>query len=391
MRKIFISLCPSEDISFLPAGMKTQLFSVPMYELTYKKIENAVAILGLDVTCVRVSANKLPNTSQEINASLEDIVIVSSPFTFLAKSKDIESAIGFVARSDMGYSTVGSLRNLYMTVGLGKMVSKTAVGSPADFVSAILNNGAVCEHRSYADGELAYPSSKINLLTRAEVSRQEFLDFYISQGVEIEVRDGVVICPLARIGRGVKILTGTRIGCDVTIHEGAVIGPNSVIDNSEIGEGSVVNFSKVEDSTIGRDVVIDPFCYIKDGSSIISNARIESYTEISNSTINTNTRVSSHCKIADTEVGARVLIGSCVMTVNYEINKKNSRCKINDDSIIGSNSCLILPLTVGVGAFVAAGSTVTDNVPAGALAIAREYQSNHEGWATKRKNNAKHI
>ena len=164
-----------------------------------------------------------------------------------------------------------------------------------------------------------------------------------------------------------------------------------MIEKSEIGEGSVVNFSKVQDSTIGRDVTIEPFCYINDGSNIISNARIESYTEISNSTVNTNTKISSHCKIADTEVGARVLIGSCVMTVNYEVNKKMSRCKINDDAIIGSNSSLILPLTVGVGAFVAAGSTITDNVPAGSLAIAREYQSNHEGWATKRKNNAKHI
>ncbi|MBO5287574.1 MAG: hypothetical protein J6B34_05565 [Clostridia bacterium] len=391
MRKLFISVCPGEELDFLPAGIETQLFSVPIYELTYKKIENAVSLLGLSVSCVRVSANGLPNTSREINAGLEDIVIVASPFTFLAGSKDIEGAIGFVARNEMGYATVGALRNLYMTVGLGKMVSKTAVGSPADFVTAILNNGAKCDHRTYAEAELSAPVSKLNLLTRAERARQEFLDFFILSGVEIEARDGIVISPLATIGKGAKILTGSHIGPDCVIREGAVIGPNAVIEKSEIGEGSVVNFSKVENSVLGRDITIDPFCYIKGDSHIISSTRIESYTELINTTVNANAKIGSHCRLVDTEVGARVVIGSGVVTVSYEINKKLSKCKINDDAIIGCNSALILPLVVGVGAFVAAGSAITDNVPAGALAIAREYQSNHEGWASRRKNNVKHI
>ena len=80
-----------------------------------------------------------------------------------------------------------------------------------------------------------------------------------------------------------------------------------------------------------------------------------------------------------------------VTTVNYESNRKTTKGVIGDDAVIGCGSCLVLPVEIGVGAFVAAGSTITDDVPTGALAIAREYQTNRNGWAARRKNHGKHI
>ena len=88
--------------------------------------------------------------------------------------------------------------------------------------------------------------------------------------------------------------------------------------------------------------------------------------------------------ITDAEIGARVMIGSCVCTVNYD-GKKVSECKIADDAFIGTGVNLIAPLAIGAGSYIAAGSTITDDVSSGALAIARQYQTNHEGWARRRK------
>jgi bifunctional UDP-N-acetylglucosamine pyrophosphorylase/glucosamine-1-phosphate N-acetyltransferase len=94
--------------------------------------------------------------------------------------------------------------------------------------------------------------------------------------------------------------------------------------------------------------------------------------------------VHEHSAIIDTEIGQRVTIGTGVCTVNYD-GKKITECKIADDAFIGTGVNLIAPLTIGAGSYVAAGSTITDDVNSGALAIARQYQTNHEGWARRRK------
>ena len=391
MRKVFVTLCPQDIPMFLPQGIHTEIYYAPVYEHAYSKIETAVKVLGLDYEVVRASGCNIPGTVSEITAGLEDIVIFASPFVFLAKNADVEGAINYITKTDLGYSTVGTQRSLYMTVGLSKMISKSAVGTPNEFITAITDGGARCPSANFAEPESATPKSKLDFYQKADNYRREYLESLLRLGVDIETFDSTVICPYASIEAGVKIDTGCQIFGKTTIAKGAKIGPGAIIRNSVIGEDTVVRSSRIEDSTLEKNVTIEDSCVIKERCHLISGVKIANFCEIVNSTLLNDCSVSSHSHIWDSEIGSRVIIGSHVTTINYEVNRRQSRCRIGDDCIIGCGSNLVLPLEVGAGSFVAAGSTITDDVPTGALAIARQYQSNRNGWAARRKNNGKHI
>ena len=391
MRKVFVTLCPQDSPSFLPDGINTELFYAPIYEHAYKKIENAIHMLGLDYEVVRASGCGIPGTISEITAGLEDIVIFASQFVFLAKSEDVEGAINYITKTDLGYSTVGLDRSLYMTVGISKMISKSAVGSPYEFIAAITEGGARCPHAGFAEGESSVPKSVLDYHQRVEAYRADHLSTLIRAGVRIDSFDGVVISPYTTVEPGAIIHTGSNIFGKSYISKGAKIGPNAIIKNAIVGDNTVVGASRIEDTHLEKDVFVEDCTVIKDKCHLISGVKIASFCEITASTLLHDCTVGSHCHISDSELGSRVMVGAGVTTINYETNKKQSKCSVGDDAIIGCGSCLVLPLEIGAGAFVAAGSTITDDVPNGALAIAREYQSNRNGWAARRKNHGKHI
>lgn len=391
MRKVFVTLCPQDIPTFLPLGINTEIYYAPIYEHAYKKVENAVRALGLNYEVVRASGCNIPGTVGEITAELEDIVIFASPFVFLAKNADVEGAINYITKTDLGYSTVGSQRSLYMTVGISKMISKSAVGTPTEFINAITIGGARCPHADFAESETAMPKGKIDFHQKAEAYRHEYLEYLIRFGVDIEALDGIIVSPTAVIDEKVKINTGCHIFGNTHISKGAKIGAGAIIKNSTIGEDTIIGSSHIEDCTIEKKVVIENWCVLKERCHLISGVRIGNYCEVVNSTLLNDSTVASHCHIWDSEIGSRVTIGSGVTTINYEVNRKQSKCRIGDDAVIGCSSNLVLPVEIGALSFVAAGSTVTDDVPTGALAIARQYQTNRNGWAAKRKNNGKHI
>ena len=391
MRKVFVTLCPQDNPAFLPSGIYTEIYYAPIYEHAYKKIENAIRVLGLDLQVVRASGCQIPGTVDEISADLEDIVIFASPFVFLAKNADVEGAINYITKTDLGYSTVGTQRSLYMTVGISKMISKSSVGTPTEFITAITDGGARCPHADFAEGETATPKGKIDFHQKAEAYRQEYLEYLLRFGVNIESFDGIVVSPTVTIEEDVKINTGCHIFGSSHISKGAIIGNNAIIKNSTIGEKTVIGSSQIEDCTIEKEVTIENWCVLKERCHLISGVKVGNFCEIVNTTLLNDTTVASHCHIWDSEVGSHVTIGSGVTTINYEANRKQSKCRIGDDAVIGCSANLVLPIDIGATSFVAAGSTVTDDVPTGALAIARQYQTNRNGWAAKRKNNGKHI
>ena len=203
-------------------------------------------------------------------------------------------------------------------------------------------------------------------------------------GVNIDVRDSITVSPESKILAGARILPNTQICADSRIGNGCVIGPSSVVVGSFVGDDSIVDSSQVYHSVIEKDVKIGPFCHICDGAHILSDTEVYSYSEIRNSTVGPMATVREHSLLADCEVGARAQIGANFVVATYD-GRKNTRSKIYDDSFIGAGVTLVSPVNVGLGAYIAAGSTITDDVPAGALAIARDYQSNHDGWARRRK------
>ena len=149
-----------------------------------------------------------------------------------------------------------------------------------------------------------------------------------------------------------------------------------------MGEGTTINASQVNESTIGSHTTVGPFTYVRPGCTIGDHCRVGDFVEVKNSVIGDGTKISHLTYVGDSDVGQRVNFGCGTVTTNYDGHKK-FRCTIGDDVFLGCNTNLIAPVTVGDRAYTAAGSTVTDDVPDGALAIARARQTNKPGWADR--------
>lgn len=203
---------------------------------------------------------------------------------------------------------------------------------------------------------------------------------HIENGVEFLSLDGIVISPFAKIGKGSVIHPGSQIRQGVTIGENSVIGPMSVIEESRVGSECVINATQVYKSIIEDNVKIGPFCHIRPSSRICSGVKIGDFVEVKNSTLGEDSHASHLTYIGDSDVGKRVNFGCGTVTCNYDGYNKN-RCTIGDDVFVGCNTNLIAPVTLGDGAYTAAGSTITDSIPEGSLGIARARQTTKEDWA----------
>lgn len=207
---------------------------------------------------------------------------------------------------------------------------------------------------------------------------------FIEKGVRFLSLDGIVISPFAKIGKGTTIHPGTQIRQDVTIGKDCDIGPMSVIADSSIGDGCTVNATQIYSSVLEDGVKIGPFCHVRPNSRLCAGVKIGDFVEVKNSVVGKDTHASHLTYIGDSDVGERVNFGCGTVCVNYNGYQKN-RCVIGNDAFIGCNTNLVAPVTIGEGGYTAAGSTITDDVPEGALAIARARQVNKPGWATEQK------
>ena len=190
------------------------------------------------------------------------------------------------------------------------------------------------------------------------------------------------IDPRCSIAPGVTLLPGTILRGHTAVDRDSEIGPNSMLRDCRIGQRTTVNASQLNDSTVGSDTTVGPFTYVRPGCTIGDHCRVGDFVEVKNSVIGDGTKISHLTYVGDSDVGQRVNFGCGTVTTNYDGHKK-FRCTIGDDAFLGCNTNLIAPVTVGDRAYTAAGSTVTDDVPDGALAIARTRQTNKPGWADR--------
>ena len=168
------------------------------------------------------------------------------------------------------------------------------------------------------------------------------------------------------------------------IGDEARIGPNSEIKDSKVGDMSVVKQSVIHDSEVGNAVNIGPFAHVRPASQIGDDVKIGNFVEVKKAVMGQGSKASHLSYVGDAEIGKDVNLGCGSITVNYD-GKNKYLTKVEDGAFIGCNVNLIAPVTVGKGATVAAGSTITDNVPEQALSIARSRQTNKEDYASKMK------
>ncbi|MBV7321585.1 bifunctional UDP-N-acetylglucosamine diphosphorylase/glucosamine-1-phosphate N-acetyltransferase GlmU [Bacillus halotolerans] len=202
---------------------------------------------------------------------------------------------------------------------------------------------------------------------------------HMQNGVTLIDPMNTYISPEAVIGSDTVIYPGTVIKGEVQIGEDTIIGPHTEIMNSSIGSRTVIKQSVVNNSKVGNDVNIGPFAHIRPDSVIGNEVKIGNFVEIKKTQFGDRSKASHLSYVGDAEVGTDVNLGCGSITVNYD-GKNKYLTKIEDGAFIGCNSNLVAPVTVGEGAYVAAGSTVTEDVPGKALAIARARQVNKDDY-----------
>ncbi|WP_350255185.1 bifunctional UDP-N-acetylglucosamine diphosphorylase/glucosamine-1-phosphate N-acetyltransferase GlmU [Bacillus halotolerans] len=217
-------------------------------------------------------------------------------------------------------------------------------------------------------------------LSQAELFMKERINKrHMQNGVTLIDPMNTYISPEAVIGSDTVIYPGTVIKGEVQIGEDTIIGPHTEIMNSSIGSRTVIKQSVVNNSKVGNDVSIGPFAHIRPDSVIGNEVKIGNFVEIKKTQFGDRSKASHLSYVGDAEVGTDVNLGCGSITVNYD-GKNKYLTKIEDGAFIGCNSNLVAPVTVGEGAYVAAGSTVTEDVPGKALAIARARQVNKDDY-----------
>ncbi len=221
------------------------------------------------------------------------------------------------------------------------------------------------------------------LLMLNDTARKRVIDRLMDDGVEFTCTDGVTIGRDVKIGAGTCIMQGTILMGNTEIGENCVIGPNCLIENTKVGNNTHLNSVQAYDAEIDDNVKIGPFVHIRPQSHIKSGVKIGDFVEVKNSVIGENTAVAHLTYVGDSDVGSGVNFGCGVVTVNYDGAKK-FRTTIGDDAFIGCNTNLVAPVKIGNAAYTGAGSTITGDVPDGALAVERGQARIIEGYGARK-------
>lgn len=217
----------------------------------------------------------------------------------------------------------------------------------------------------------------------AKAAFEETFEKHLQNGVEF-ISDQVFIDPEVEIAPGAVILPGCILRGKTVIGANCVIGPNTLLENTIVEAGSTVNASQCYDSHLGPNNKIGPFTHVRTGTVTDEGVHLGAYVETKNANFAEGNTVSHLTYIGDADVGKYCNFGCGTVTCNYD-GKNKSRCTIGNGAFIGCNTNLIAPVEVGEKAYIAAGSTITDNIPDDSLAVARARQVIKENWVNIKK------
>lgn len=241
------------------------------------------------------------------------------------------------------------------------------------FEKVIAAGGTIGVHTAKDPSEMMGVNDKYALQTAEEIHQKRIKKDLMEAGVTFRLPETTMVDPSARIKPGAVIEQGCRIMGYTTIESDAEIGPNSEIIDSTIGPRTVVRQSVIESSYIDEDCNIGPFAYIRPGSNVDDGCRIGNFVEVKNSQISTGTKISHLSYIGDADLGENVNIGAGTVVVNYD-GKQKHKSSIGSKTFVGCNSSIVSPVNIGEGCFIAAGSTITEDMDDNMFAKSRTAQ-----------------
>lgn len=275
---------------------------------------------------------------------------------------------------------------------LGRIKKNSSSGEYylTDMIGLVAGSGGRLDAYNCPAEEIRGVNNRRELFEISNILRQRVVSELMKKGVTFIDPDTSLVHASVKVGRDTVIYPNTYLEGNTVIGRDCVIYPGARICGSRIGDGAVIKDNTlIEDSRIARGASVGPFAHIRPGSVIGRDARIGNFVEIKKAVIGEGTKASHLSYLGDADIGSNVNIGAGTITCNYD-GKNKFKTKIRSGVFIGSDSQLVAPVTIGKGAYVAAGATVTKDVPAGSLAISRTEQRTLMDWARTRTKARKH-
>ncbi|MDT0424970.1 MULTISPECIES: bifunctional UDP-N-acetylglucosamine diphosphorylase/glucosamine-1-phosphate N-acetyltransferase GlmU [Streptomyces] len=232
--------------------------------------------------------------------------------------------------------------------------------------------------------EIAGINNRVQLAQAGRVLNERLLEAAMLGGVTVVDPASVFVDVTVGFGRDVILHPGTQLLGATRVEDGAEVGPNSRLTDTVVGAGARVDNTVAVGAEIGAEASVGPFAYLRPGTRLGTGAKAGTYVEMKNATVGAGTKVPHLSYVGDATIGEHTNIGAASVFVNYDgVNKHHTT--IGSHCRTGSDNMFVAPVTIGDGVYTAAGSVITKDVPAGALAVARGQQRNIEGWVARKR------
>ena len=227
-------------------------------------------------------------------------------------------------------------------------------------------------------------NDRVQLAELARLLRDRLVTQHMRNGVAVIDPQTTWVDATVEIAADATIKPNTQLHGSTTIATGAVVGPDTTLTDTVVHPGARVRRSEVVGAIVGEDAEVGPFSYLRPGTVLGARAKVGGFVETKAAVLGDDTKVPHLAYAGDVTIGDRSNIGAGTIVANYDGQAKH-RTTVGSDVRVGSNNTLVAPVAVGDGAYTAAGSAISEDVPAGALGIARERQRNIDGWVARKR------
>lgn len=274
---------------------------------------------------------------------------------------------------------------------IGKLRNNNAQGELylTDVLEILRNDGGKIAAVCIDDfTEILGVNDRVQLAESAALLRDRINDSLMRSGVTIVDPTTTWVDSTSTISQDVVLLPGTAISGCTTIGTGAVIGPRTTLIDCTVANGAEVKESYATNAVIGEGASVGPFSYLRPGTNLGANSKAGAFVEMKNASLGEGSKVPHLSYVGDATIGEGSNIGAATIFVNYDGVEKH-HTNVGDHVRIGSDTMLVAPVTIGDGAYTAAGSVITEDVPAGAIGVGRAKQRNVLGWVLRKRAGSK--
>jgi bifunctional UDP-N-acetylglucosamine pyrophosphorylase/glucosamine-1-phosphate N-acetyltransferase len=257
-----------------------------------------------------------------------------------------------------------------------------------DVIAAMHATGATIAGHVAADpDDILGVNDRVQLAQAAAIMRDRLNTTWMREGVSIMDPATTWLDVDVELAPDVTILPSTILRGPTSVASGARIGPGTTLTSCEVGEGAQVIHTWGELAVIGAESSIGPFSYLRPGTLLAERTKVGAFVEVKNTQVGEGSKIPHLSYVGDATIGSNTNVGAATVFVNYDGQDKH-HTTVGDHVRIGSDTMLVAPVTIGDGAYTAAGSVITDDVPAGAMGVGRSRQRNIHDWVVRRRPNS---